>query len=192
LRPAADKAAAPKNPPSNMTEIPPPEQVALARRRYLERATVRAICAEAGFSRGTLYRCLAGDFPDGSGLPPEPIKQRRAGVRSNARRGSRAALVARMWRTAERQVEEIEDRLKAAGLELAERESNARTLAIVAKTLRELAALDEGKKARAKEAADDDGDGTVPRNIDDLRRSLARKLEAFVAGRQDRVSGEAE
>ena len=54
-----------------------------------------------------------------------------------------------MWRTAERQVEEIEDRLAVAGLELAERESNARMLAIVAKTLRELAAVDE--KARGKE-----------------------------------------
>ena len=69
---------------------------------------------------------------------PLPIPQRRPGVHDRHRKGSRAALVARMWRTAERQVEEIEDRLQAAGLELAERESNARTLAVVARTLREL------------------------------------------------------
>ena len=62
-----------------------------------------------------------------------------------------------MWRTAERQVEEIEDRLQAAGLELAERESNARTLAIVAKTLRELAAVDEARsRARARAQPKDD------------------------------------
>ena len=71
-------------------------------------------------------------------------------MRVRHRMGSRAALVSRMWRTAERQVEEIEDRLAVAGLELAERESNARTLAIVAKTLRELAAVDEAR-SRARE-----------------------------------------
>ena len=108
--------------------------------------------AEAEITLDTLYRCLEGKFPDGSGVAPAPIPLRRAGVRVRHRLGSRAALIARMWRTAERQVEEIEDRLRAAGLELAERESNARTLAIVAKTLRELAAVDEARKARGKGA----------------------------------------
>ena len=92
-----------------------------------------------------------GAYPDGSGVAPRRSQRRKPGVRVRHRTGSRAALVARMWRTAERQVEEIEDRLKAAGLELAERESNARTLAIVARTLRELAAVDEAKKPRGKE-----------------------------------------
>jgi hypothetical protein len=50
-----------------------------------------------------------------------------------------------MWRTAERQVGEIEDRLKAAGLKLAERESNTRMLSIVARTPRELSAVDESR-----------------------------------------------
>ena len=71
-------------------------------------------------------------------------------MRIRGRAGSRAALVARMWRTAERQVEEIEERLKSAGLEPAEREGNARTLATLARTLRELAAFDEAKKPRGK------------------------------------------
>jgi AcrR family transcriptional regulator len=172
-----------------MTETPTPEQVALVRRRYLERATVRAILAEAGVKLGTLYRCLYGDFPDGSGIEPAPIPLRHAGRRIRQRMGSRAALVARMWRTAERQVEEIEDRLKAAGLELAERESNARTLAVVAKTLRELSVFDQAQKSRGKRALDDSDDDSVPRNIDDLRRSLAEKLEAFVARSADPMPG---
>jgi hypothetical protein len=174
-----------------MTQNPTPEQVALARRRYLERVPVREILVEAEINLGTLYRCLAGDFADGSGMAPAPIALRHKGVRVRHRPGSRAALIARMWRTAERQVEEIEDRLKASGLELAERESNARTLAVVAKTLRELAAVDDARKARGREVTNNDDDDAVPRNIDDLRRALARKLDAFAAGRPARVSDDA-
>jgi hypothetical protein len=170
-----------------MTDIPTPEQVALVRRRYACGDKVRDIVAETGIALGTLYRCIDGDFPDGSGIEPAPLPRRHTGMRIRHRAGSRAALVARMWKTAERQVEEIEDRLKAAGLELAERESNARTLAIVAKTLRELAAVDEAERSRGKKAAKDDDDESVPRNVEDLRQALARKLEAFVAGTADAV-----
>lgn len=94
--------------------------------------------------------------------------------------GSRAALIARMWRTAERQVEEIEDRLKAVGLELNERESNARTLAIVAKTLRELSAVDEARQARIKKGTQHHDDDAPPRDIDELRRQLAAKIEGLL------------
>jgi hypothetical protein len=171
-----------------MTQNPTPEQVALARRRYLERVPVRDILAATELKLGTLYRCLAGDFPDGSGLAPAPIALRHAGGRARDRIGSRAALIARMWRTAERQVEEIERRLRASGLELAERESNARTLAIVAKTLRELAAFDESHKPAKgnKQAPDDDiDDDPVPRDINEFRRELARRIDALVESRAD-------
>jgi hypothetical protein len=96
-----------------------------------------------------------------------------------------------MWRTAERQVEEIEARLAVAGIELAERESNARTLAVVAKTLRELSAVDEGAAARRKEKPKDDDDDTdtVPRNVDDLRRELARKMGALIERAENRGAG---
>jgi hypothetical protein len=191
MRPAAAMAAPARTPKTIMTVIPTPEQVALARRLYSEGAPVKDILAEAGITRGILYRCLAGGLPDGSGVEPASIALRRRGVRGRHRMGSRAALVARMWRTAERQVEEIEARLKAAGLELAERESNARTLAIVAKMLRELAAVDDAKKLR-KGGPTDDHDDQVPRNIEDLRRALADKLEAFVAGQPAAVPGDAE
>ncbi len=171
-----------------MDHAPPPETVALVRRRYAEGAFVKTIVAESGIKNLTIiYRCVAGLYPDGSGIKPAPIPQRRAGVRVRHRKGSRAALVARMWRTAERQVEEIEDRLAVAGIELAERESNARTLAIVAKTLRELVSVDDTKKPRGKEASRDEDDGAPPRNIDDLRAELARKLKEFVARTADAV-----
>jgi hypothetical protein len=169
-----------------MAYAPTPDVVALVRRLYAEGALVKEIVAQSGIKNLTIiYRCVAGLYPDGSGIKPAPIPQRRQGVRVRHRAGSRAALVTRMWRTAERQVEEIEDRLTVAGLELVERESNARTLAIVAKTLRELSAVDE--KTRGKESEKANDDDTPPRNIDDLRRELAKKLEAFVAGTVDAV-----
>jgi hypothetical protein len=175
-----------------MANIPTPDVVALVRRRYQERVTVKAICAETGLKNlDHFYRCLAGLYPDGSGLKLTPIPQRRAGTRVRHRSGSRVALVARMWRTAERQVEEIEARLAVAGIELAERESNARTLAVVAKTLRELSAVDEGAAARRKEKPKDDDDDTdtVPRNVDDLRRELARKMGALIERAENRGAG---
>jgi hypothetical protein len=94
--------------------------------------------------------------------------------------GNRTALVKRMWLAAEAQVREIEDRLLHDSPEPLERERDARVLAVLAKTLRELSALDQTKsKKRTLAPADDDA---VPRNMDELRRSLARKLEALVAG----------
>lgn len=177
-----------------MPKIPPPETVARVRRAYVDGMPVGTICTECGVTRDTLYACTDGRHPDGSGSEPAPIPRRRAGRRRRSREDTRADLVDRLWRTAERQVDEIDKRLEAAGLEPAEGEGNARTLAIVVKTLRDLSALDAAGKAPGRgpgqEAANDDDDA-VPRNIDDLRRELARKLEAFVAGEQDPVSGDA-
>ena len=64
------RAPTPEKP---MIEIPSPEQVALARRLYLGKIPVKAILAEAGIKLHTLYRCLAGDFPDGSRIAPTRI-----------------------------------------------------------------------------------------------------------------------
>ena len=161
-----------------MATTPTPDVVALVRRLYQDGESVKDICAKAGISLATMYRCVNGKFDDGSGVPPAPILHRRTDTRTAERIGRRGALIARMWRTAERQVGEIEDRLKAAGLELAERESNARTLAVVARTLRDLSAADEANKARSREASKDNNDNARL----ELRRSLAKKLAAFVGG----------
>ena len=123
-------------------------------------------------------------------FPLAPIARRRAGVRILGRNGSRRAIVGRMWRAAERQVEDIEERLKSKGLDSGERESNARTFATLARTLRDLSAFDEAKNSRkGKRDNDHEHDEPLPRNVDELRRSLAEKLEAFVARTTDRVSG---
>jgi hypothetical protein len=171
-----------------MAPTPAPDVVALVRRLYQDGVPVKDIIASTGLTPGVMYRCIDGKFDDGSGVSPAPIPRRRAETRT----GSRSALIALMWRTAELQVGEIEDRLKAAGLQLAERESNARMLAVVARTLRDLSAADEADKARGKEASKDNDDDAPPRNIDELRSALADKLEAFVARTVDAVPGRTE
>ena len=101
---------------------------------------------------------------------------------------SRLALVKRMWRAADAQVREIENRLLSEAPEPIERERDARVLAVLAKTLRELSALEEIKRNKQTVApADDD---TVPRDMDELRRSLSRKLEALVAEQSSALPGE--
>jgi len=172
-----------------MAKQPAPEAVALARRLYLEREKIADIVVRTGLHRVALYRCLAGDFPDGSAIAPVPIARRRRHRRAG--NANRVALVERMWRTAERQVEAIEARLGASGLALTERESGARALAIVAKTLRELSTFRESANSRAKEPAIDDDDD-APKDIEELRRALADKLERFAADRSGAVPGDAE
>jgi hypothetical protein len=173
-----------------MAEIPTPETVALVRRRYREDAAQRDISAESGVtSQNVLYRCLAGEFPDGSDELLEAIPLRRPGRRLH--RGSRASLVARMWHAAERQVADIEERMVAAGLEPAERESNTRMLAVVARTLRELNAVVERKRTR-KDTTRNGDDESPPRNIEELRQELAQKLQEFVAREADEIPDDAE
>jgi hypothetical protein len=101
--------------------------------------------------------------------------------------GKRAVVVRRLWRTAEAQVSEIERRLIDETQQPEERERDARTLAVLARTLRDLDALDGDNSGR--QAPDDD---TIPRDVDELRRSLSQKLEALVAERQAGLSCEGE
>jgi hypothetical protein len=93
-----------------MTETVSPEMVALARRLYADGATLDSILRRTGIKKlATLYRCVDGQLDDGSGTRPEPLLRRRPGVtRARPRRGTRVALITRLWRTAESQVSDIE------------------------------------------------------------------------------------
>ncbi len=157
--------------------VPPPETVALARRGYAERWTIARIKAETGIrDSATLYACFDGLHDDGSGTRPKPLPRRRIVLRRMraTRRRSRTSLTLRLWRAAEGQVREIEERLTIAHQEPTERERDARVLSVLVKTLRELAAFDadQGEANTDVNAADDD----FPRDVDELRRELARKI----------------
>jgi hypothetical protein len=159
-----------------MAQTVSPATVALARRRYQDGATVKSILAETKLTRRALERCVAGDFDDGTGATLAPLPPRQA----RAAEVGREALVARLWRNAERQVEQIEQRLAAAGHAPAEGDANARALATLVKTLRELSAFDEEQARRQAPAEQDDDDDPIPRDIDEFRRELARRMDAFV------------
>lgn len=103
-------------------------------------------------------------------------------ARPKARRRTvpRAALVARLWRTADRQVGEIETRLIEAGGDPASLERDAKTLAVLARTVRDLVALDQDMQAMAKAREPDDA-ASDPRDFDDFRRRIAARMAELAA-----------
>jgi hypothetical protein len=107
----------------------------------------------------------------------KPLSELAAPRRPVLRRGldpeSRPLLIARLWTTAERQVAEIEGRLVEAGGDPASLERDAKTLSILARTIRDLMALDEAAKPKPDK---DDGETSPPRDLDAFRRVLAEKL----------------
>ena len=152
------------------------------RRRYVAGATLAEIKAETGItSVWTLYRCIDGKLPDGSNasLPLPSLPRRRDNLNRPA---SRKALLERLWRSAEQQVDQIEARLAKCGIAPDDSEREARALAVLVRTLRELAAFDETQKpnAKPKKAPKPDNDDPVPQDLDELRRELARRIHAFV------------
>ncbi|HVV63302.1 MAG TPA: hypothetical protein VHD14_16260 [Pseudolabrys sp.] len=162
-----------------MTDIP--ATALRAREMYFDHATVRAIRAETGLSLDRLYYWLDGaPQADGGTLLP-PIPRRVVVVRRSSRPARRAALVARMMRATEMQVHEIEQRLGGAAAP-AGRERDARTLAVLAKTMRELIALDVLTEDKNTDNADDDD---APFDIDELRRELARRVDQIRRRRDD-------
>ena len=176
-----------------------PEQIALARQMYIDGEPVARIRKVCEMSEGTLYYWLDGGPADGD-LHLEPLPRRSTGkTRGNEKTpgtrrrrlsGDRVALVGRLWRTAEAQVRDIEERLARHQQQPDERERDARTLAVLVKTMRELSALDDQKGGGAPPADSEHDDG--PRDIDEFRRELARRMDEIVAARADRVPGGAE
>lgn len=166
-----------------------PETVELARQRYAEDASIKDILRETGLGAGTLYRCLDG-CPDKKGEPrlaPLPRRRDVKGKRRRALAGNRSSLVARLWRTAERQVRDVEERLRRAEVAPGERERDARLMAILVKTVRELAVIDE---MRAQPGADAERGGEDEDiSLDDYRRELAERIDAIIAGRGSKPDG---
>ncbi len=81
----------------------------------------------------------------------------------------RTVLAARLWRAAERQAAEVEQRIAAGPRPVAEAERDARVLSVLAKTLRELSAVDAS-------AQDEDDEDAAPDDIDELRSALDERL----------------
>ena len=174
-----------------------PARGALARRLYLEGASMAEIRRQTGLSSATVYYWIDRERgPDGTFLfnpvprrtaPPvggRPAKVRDAKAPASASgKPDRRGLLKRLWRAAERQIDEIEGRLVRAAepgdeAPRPEPEKDARALAVLARTLRELTALEAEAKKRRKAK---DQDGTV-RDLDTFRRELARRLDRLREG----------
>jgi hypothetical protein len=83
----------------------------------------------------------------------------------------RAALTARLWRAAEKQAAEVEERIATGPRPAAEAERDARVLSVLAKTVRELVAVE------AIGRDDEESEDAAPDDIDQLRDALDERLQ---------------
>lgn len=106
-----------------------------------------------------------------AGVPA--ARPRKSAVTSRAPRRKR--LVHRLWKTAEQQVAQVENRLRVLSDDPQALEREAKTLAIIARTVRDLVAIDD--ETGTTETRDDARLAASPLAIEDFRRELALKLE---------------
>ena len=112
--------------------------------------------------------------------PPMPRRRRVVGKRRRPLPdASRVSLAARLWRTAERQARDIEERLARPSAANPERERDLRMLTMLVRSLRELSAFDAGLAPQAPAAAEE----RLPGDVDALRAELARRVKGIRARR---------
>lgn len=179
---------------------PTREEIERARDMYAQGFTVSRILAATDMSLGTFYHWLDGGpqagppsslsatsgKPDVDGgaayttlYPPLPRRRRVVGKRRRPLNDTtRVSLAARLWRTVERQVRDIEERLARPSGATAERERDMRMLSMLVRSLRELSAFDAGIAPGGEGAAAEE----APRDIDTLRADLARRLNTLMDG----------
>jgi hypothetical protein len=92
----------------------------------------------------------------------------------------RAALAERLWRTAELQAAEVEARVASGPRPAADTERDAKTLSVLARTLRELSAAESAAQLEAENGQDEEA---PPDDVDALRAELGEKLQALTAAR---------
>jgi hypothetical protein len=100
---------------------------------------------------------------------------------------TRVSLAARLWRTAERQARDIEERLSRPSGATPERERDMRMLTMLVRTLRELPAFDAGLAPPTARAEPEE---TLPGDVDALRAELARRVAGICARRAAAARGE--
>jgi hypothetical protein len=186
-----------------------PELLAEARRLYEETlAPVDDIAAMVGLSRSSFYKrvrdggwrgrsAMIGAFqfaraPDdgaAAAMTAEPAGRPPAGpvaCEESVTPQRRMALALRLQQIAERQMDAVERVLnKITASNQHEAEYGARTLASVARTLREIAALNSS----AQETPPDDDDDSIPQDMDAFREELARRIHALIDAREDGETG---
>ncbi len=100
----------------------------------------------------------------------------------------RKAVVTRLWRAAKRQLEAHEARLEELPKGAAAAESDAKALAVLARTVRELVALDGAAASQECKPTDELSPAAGLRHVAELRKELARRLEVLAAEQADSAS----
>ena len=189
-----------------MPAVPPPDELARLRALYEDARgpTVKAIAASAGISDRRL-RDYARRFGWRRRSPAARAAARTASATAASAASAvapatdrgypcpglamcpeRAATVRRLLAACEEQVTQAEARLAAHGEDLVP-EREARTLAVLARTIERLVALDQSAAARSSAPAEEDAeDDAIPRDPAELRAELARRL----AGLEESGAGE--
>jgi len=121
-----------------------------------------------------------------------PEHARRRARRRRVATEERAGIVTRMMRAAEGQVSEIETRLAGLQQQPGDRERDARTFAVLARTIQSLTAREalqdtDARRRRKKVADDHDDEDRIPASIDRLRRELSERLAKMAAGDSTRI-----
>jgi hypothetical protein len=190
-----------------------PEQIEAARGLYQDPQTsLDAVAASLGITRRTLdARIVEWGWPPRSAAPPRGAgrackkKPARVARRTEAARkqpeaashpptgpsrrpaATPAALAARVQRVVERELDAIDRVLSVLGAtDSVEAERSARTLASLARALKEVMRLTAPEQTPE---ADEDDDGG-PRDLEEFRRELARRLEALAAGAAAEAAGD--
>ena len=105
-----------------------------------------------------------------------------AAIAAPALAQQRAALAVRIQNVVEREMAVVERVVNLLGpADEAEAERTVRTLAGISRTLREIAALNQPDEVTPPNETDDD----VPRDIDEFRRELARRIHALIDAERD-------
>jgi hypothetical protein len=175
----------PHSPTIRPSPYQPPsrEQIERARDMYAQGFTVSRILAACDMAYGTLYYWLDGGPREEGGplYPPLPRRKQVVGKRRKPLETSRVSLAARLWRTAERQVRDIEERLSRPSASAVERERDVRMLSVLVRTMRDLAAFEPAPPGAPAPPVDDD---PVPKDVDEMRYELARRIRNFIEQRK--------
>jgi hypothetical protein len=101
---------------------------------------------------------------------------------------SRKRVVSQLWRAAKRQLDAHEEHLGDMPKGAAASEADAKALATLARTVRELVALEEPAAGRKDKQTDELSAADGLRHVAQLRQDLARRLEALVVAGTGEVS----
>lgn len=111
--------------------------------------------------------------------PAPPVAKRKPAPRG------RKAVIGKLWKVAQTQLEAHEAHLAELPAGTAASEVDAKTLATLARTVRELVALDSAAAGEGGKSEDEPSPAEGLRRVEELRSELARRLAGLAAEHPD-------